>query len=27
VFRAPDMLYFIYFDADGVMSGFTCVSP
>ena len=27
VFRAPDMLYFIYFDADGAMSGFTCVSP
>ena len=26
VFRAADMLYFVYFDADGVMSGFTCVS-
>ena len=27
VFRAPDMLYFIYFDADGGMKGFTCVTP
>ena len=26
VFRAADMLYFVYFDAEGVMSGFTCVS-
>jgi hypothetical protein len=26
VFRAADMIYFIYFDGDGVMRGFTCVS-
>ena len=26
VYRAGDMLYFIYFDADGVMRDFTCVS-
>jgi hypothetical protein len=26
VFRAADMLYFVYFDADGVMRDFTCVS-
>lgn len=26
VFHAADMLYFVYFDGDGVMSGFTCVS-
>jgi hypothetical protein len=25
VFRAVDMRYFIYFDAEGVMRGFTCV--
>ena len=25
VFRAADMRYFIYFDAEGVMRGFTCV--
>lgn len=26
VFRASDMLYFVFFDADGVMRDFTCVS-
>jgi hypothetical protein len=26
VFGAPDMLYFVYFDAERVMRGFTCVS-
>ncbi|HVO09266.1 MAG TPA: hypothetical protein VMX54_00820 [Vicinamibacteria bacterium] len=26
VFRAADMLYFVWFDADGVMRDFTCVS-
>ena len=26
VFSAADMLYFVYFDAQGVMRGFTCVS-
>jgi hypothetical protein len=26
VFRAADMLYFVFFDADGVMRDFTCVS-
>jgi hypothetical protein len=26
VYQAGDMLYFIYFDADGVMRDFTCVS-
>jgi len=26
VFLAADMVYFIYFDADGVMRDFTCVS-
>jgi hypothetical protein len=26
VYQAADMLYFIYFDAAGVMRGFTCVS-
>ena len=26
VFSTADMLYFVYFDAEGVMSGFTCVS-
>ncbi len=26
VYRAADMLYFIWFDADGVMRDFTCVS-
>lgn len=26
VYRAGDMLYFIYFDGDGVMRDFTCVS-
>jgi len=26
VYQAADMLYFIYFDADGVMRDFTCVS-
>ena len=26
VFSATDMLYFVYFDAQGVMRGFTCVS-
>jgi hypothetical protein len=26
VFRAADMLYFVYFDGDGVMRDFTCVS-
>jgi hypothetical protein len=26
VFRAPDMLYFVYFDGDRIMRGFTCVS-
>lgn len=26
VFLAADMIYFIYFDADGVMRDFTCVS-
>jgi hypothetical protein len=25
VFRATDMLYFVYFDAEGVMRDFTCV--
>ncbi len=26
VFRAADMLYFVFFDGDGVMRDFTCVS-
>lgn len=26
VYRAADMLYFVFFDADGVMRDFTCVS-
>jgi len=26
VYQAGDMLYFVYFDADGVMRDFTCVS-
>ena len=26
VYRAADMLYFVWFDADGVMRDFTCVS-
>jgi hypothetical protein len=26
VYRAADMLYFVYFDAAGVMRDFTCVS-
>jgi hypothetical protein len=26
LFRASDMLYFVYFDADGIMRDFTCVS-
>ena len=26
VYQTADMLYFIYFDKDGVMRGFTCVS-
>jgi hypothetical protein len=26
VFRAPDMLYFIFFDGEDVMRGFVCVS-
>ena len=26
VYRAGDMIYFIYFDDEGVMRGFTCVS-
>jgi hypothetical protein len=26
VFQAPDMLYVLYFDAEGVMRGFTVVS-
>ena len=26
VFRAADMLYFLYFDGTGVLRGFTCVS-
>ena len=26
VFARPDMLYFVFFDADGVMRDFTCVS-
>ena len=26
VFRAADMVYFIYFDRDGVMRDFVCVS-
>ncbi len=26
VYRAADMLYFVYFDANGVMRDFTCVS-
>ena len=26
VFSTADMLYFVYFDAQGVMRGFTCVS-
>lgn len=26
VFLAGDMIYFIYFDTDGVMKDFTCVS-
>jgi hypothetical protein len=26
VFGAPDMLYFVYFDADRTMRSFTCVS-
>lgn len=26
VYEAGDMLYFIFFDADGVMRDFTCVS-
>ena len=26
VFRAADMFYFVFFDVDGVMRDFTCVS-
>lgn len=26
VFRAPDMLYFVYYDGHRIMRGFTCVS-
>ena len=26
VYQTPDMLYFVYFDAAGVMRDFTCVS-
>jgi hypothetical protein len=26
VYRATDMLYFVYFDADGLMRDFSCVS-
>jgi hypothetical protein len=26
VFRAPDIVYFIYFDREGVMRDFTCVN-
>jgi hypothetical protein len=26
VYRAADMLYFVFFDGDGVMRDFTCVS-
>jgi hypothetical protein len=26
VYQAGDMLYFVYFDGDGVMRDFTCVS-
>jgi len=26
VYQAGDMLYFVYFDADGLMRDFTCVS-
>ena len=26
VYQTSDMLYFVYFDADGVMRDFTCVS-
>jgi len=26
VYRAADMLYFVYFDGEGVMRDFTCVS-
>jgi hypothetical protein len=26
VYQAGDMLYFVFFDADGVMRDFTCVS-
>jgi hypothetical protein len=26
LYRAADMLYFVYFDSDGVMRDFTCVS-
>ena len=26
VYQASDMLYFVYFDAEGVMRDFTCVS-
>jgi hypothetical protein len=26
VYEASDMLYFVYFDADGVMRDFTCAS-
>jgi hypothetical protein len=26
LFAAPDMLYFVYFDGERVMRGFTCVS-
>lgn len=26
VYQAGDMLYFVYFDANGVMRDFTCVS-
>ena len=26
VYQASDMLYFVYFDADGVMRDFTCAS-
>lgn len=26
LYRAGDMLYFVFFDADGVMRDFTCVS-
>jgi len=26
IYQAGDMLYFVYFDADGLMRDFTCVS-